>query len=70
MQMKLLPGQNFSRTKPLRQSRLNSQEKRKTNDSKEIQNKNKYRSSKNQTGRKKSAGSAERAFGVLYKKRI
>ena len=39
MQMKLLPGQNFSRTKPLRQSRLNSQEKRKTNDSKEIQNK-------------------------------
>ena len=26
--------------------------------------------SKNQTGRKKSAGSAERAFGVLYKKRI
>ena len=32
---------------------------------KEIQNKNKYRSSKNQTGRKKSAGSAERDFGVL-----
>lgn len=34
---------------------------RKTNEPKEIQNKNKYRSGKNQTGWKKSAGSAEGA---------